>query len=219
MRFYTAVCLGLLSASCALPGLADTLYNEATQGDLSNSGLTPTSLAVTVGSNQIFGTTGNPGTGTDRDYFTITVPSGLQLTSIFELPGTTVGGATSFIGLQAGNQVTVPTNAATANGLLGWTHYGGATASRDILPDMSVAANGSSGFTAPLNAGTYSLWIQDFNAGSFSYGFNIVLAPAASPVPEPASYAMMLSGFAALLLLLRRRRKALTNLLQQPNNF
>jgi len=217
MRLRSAVDTAILIISCGLSLQADTVYNEAIQGDLSNSGLNPTSIAVTAGTNQIIGTTGNSG-GIDRDYFTITVPTGLQLTALTEVAGTTVGGIVSFIGLQSGSQVTVPTNASTANGLLGWTHYGGATTDTDLLPAMSTPDQGSSGFTRPLNAGNYSFWIQDFNSGTFSYHFNLTLAPAASPVPEPQSYAMLLSGFLALAFLCKHRSQSLTNLLRRPNN-
>lgn len=217
MRLYSAIGASILAIGCGLSMQASTVCNEAIQGDLSNSGLTPTSIVVTAGSNQIFGTTGNSG-GIDRDYFTITVPTGLQLASVMELAGTSVGGSVSFIGLQSGNQVTVPTNAATADGLLGWSHYGGATQDTDLFAVMSIPSQGSSGFTTPLGTGNYSFWIQDFNAGRFSYGFDLVLAPAASVAPEPQSYAMLLAGFLVLALLCKCRVGSLTNLLQHPNN-
>src|SRR5947209_6118320 len=97
-----ALTLGPLSTAYAA-----STYSEAIAGDLSNSGLTPTVLSFTAGSNQVSGTTGRGSNGIDRDYFTFTVPSGNQLTSILELAGTSVGGAISFIGIQAGPQVTV----------------------------------------------------------------------------------------------------------------
>ena len=104
------------------------VYSESAQGDFADSGLTPTVVSVDSGSNQIFGATGNPGggepgAGIDLDYFVITVPSGMRLSAISVLPGTSVGGVVSFIGVQAGSQVTVLPNATTAAGLLGWTHY------------------------------------------------------------------------------------------------
>jgi len=188
---------------------AASVYNEAVSGDLSNSGLTPTALSFSSGSNQVSGTTGNSN-GFDRDYFTFTVPSGNQLTSIIESAGTSVGGIVSFIGIQAGPQVTVPPTATDATGLLGWTHYGGVSANTDILPDMSVAQQGSSGFTRPLGPGVYSIWIQDFNAGSFSYSFNFTLAPAAA-VPEPQTYATTLGAMGLLVLLGWRRNRTATS--------
>jgi len=111
-------CFGL--ASGAYGAIA---YDESVSGDLSNSGLTPTVVVLSAGSNQVLGTTGQSGGPTDRDYFTVTVPSGLELASLFVLSGTEVGGSVSFIGLQAGTQVTVSPNASNAVGLLGWAHY------------------------------------------------------------------------------------------------
>jgi len=179
---------------------AAVVYSEATSGDFANSGLTPTGVTVTLGSNQILGTTG----GTDRDYFTFSVPAGLQLTALTVLPGTVSGGAVSFIGLQAGTQVTLPTNAATAAGLLGWWHYSPADINTNILPEMAIPANGSSGFSVPLGTGSYAVWVQDFNAGTFNYGFDLTLA--AAPVPEPGGYTTVIPAVAALFVTLRRRR-------------
>ena len=205
MRFRLALGMIILTISYGWSLQASTVYNETAQGDLSNSGLNPTRVTVAVGSNQIFGTTGRDANGIDRDYFTITVPTGLQMTSLIELAGTSVGGAVSFLGMQAGSQVTVPTSAVDATGLLEWTHYGGATTDTDILPGMSISTQGSSGFTPPLSAGDYSFWIQDFNTGRFSYGFDLVLAPVASSVPEPRYYAMMVAGFVALFFMCTHR--------------
>ena len=87
-------------------------------------------------------------------------------------------------------------------GLLGWWHYSPADIGHDILALAGIPASGSSGFTGPLGPGSYSFWIQDFNAGSFPYGFDFNL----SPVPEPASWSAALLGAAALLARRRVRR-------------
>jgi hypothetical protein len=176
-----------------------TVYNEAISGDLSNSGLNPTAITLGLGSNQVFGTTGRV-TATDLDYFSITVAPGFQLNALTVLPGTTAGGV-SFIGLQAGSQVTLPTNASSAAGLLGWRHYGPADINTNILPAMAVPAQGSSGFSVPLPAGNYSFWIQDSSPGTFNYGFDLIV----SQVPEPATCAAALAGL-GLISILRRRR-------------
>src|SRR5271156_4125369 len=113
----------------------DTIYNESVSGDLSNNGLAPTLLTVSLGLNDLFGTTGKTGTVIDRDYFTFTVPQGEELTAITVLPGTETLGplGESFIGIESGPQVTVSTAATTAAGLLGWDHYGAADIGVDIL--------------------------------------------------------------------------------------
>ena len=181
---------------------AGVVYNETINGDLSNSGLNPTVVTVALGSNSLFGTTGNPGTGIDRDYLTLTVPNGLMLSSITVLPGTFSGGGLSFLGIEAGPQITLPANTQTAAGLLGWWHYSPVDIGHDILALAGIPASGSSGFTGPLGPGSYSFWIQDFNAGSFAYGFDFQI----DPVPEPASWCAALLGSAVLLMRRRVRR-------------
>jgi hypothetical protein len=191
----SSIAAGVFLAA-ALPAQAAVAYNEALSGDLSNSGAAPTSFAVASGSNQVLGTTGNPGTGVDRDYFSFTVPTGQLLVGITVLPGTTFlgGAALSFIGIQAGSAVTVSPTGGTAAGLLGWTHYRASDIGNDILTRMGTPAAGSSGFAAPLGAGTYSFWVQEISAGTASYGFDFQLAP----VPEPGTTALFGAGLALL---------------------
>src|SRR4051794_7230593 len=100
-RSFIINALVLMISGCALDYSvqAATIYDEAVSGDLSDSGLNPTTLNFTSGSNRVFGMTGR-GTTQDRDYFTFTVPTGLALTSMTLLPGTTTQNL-SFVGLQA----------------------------------------------------------------------------------------------------------------------
>jgi hypothetical protein len=180
------------------------IYSEAVKGDLSNSGLSPTDLGpLSVGSNQIFGTTGRQNGVVDRDYFTFTVPQNTVLTALTVLEGTQSAGQSSlsFIGVEAGSQVTLSTSATTADGLLGWHHYSPADINFNILPGMGIPANGSTGFTPPLGPGTYSVWVQELSPGTFAYGFDLQLTPA---VPEPSSLAMLLFGIPAVLYARRR---------------
>ncbi len=188
----------VLLASAVLYALAahgDTTYSEIINGDLSNNGLAPTLLTVSLGLNDVFGTTGKSATtGTiDRDYFTFTVPQGLELTGITVLPGTQTLGTLgdSFIGVESGPQVTVSTTATTAAGLLGWDHYGTDDIGVNILPLMGMGA-GATGFTGPLPAGQYSFWVQEASVGTVDYGLEFTVAP------EPASWTMLLTGMGML---------------------
>lgn len=208
--------LAFVGCACGLltpPALGALSYDESISGDLSNSGLSPTLVSVAEGQNQVFGTTGRGTGGVDRDYFTFTVPTGLQITSIVVLPGTTTGDSLAFIGVQSGNQVTLPPNATEASGLLGWKHYNAANG--NILSDLSIPAQGSTGFVPPLGAGTFAFWVQEFSAGTFSYGFDFSLEPApVVSVPDSGPGLLGCTAIVALIALgqLRMRRMEISGI-------
>ncbi|MEO8629146.1 MAG: PEP-CTERM sorting domain-containing protein [Betaproteobacteria bacterium] len=181
---------------------AAVVYDESVSSDLSNDGLAPTSVSIAAGSNQILGTSGDPGTGVDRDYFTVTIPTGFALAQLVLLPGTTIVGAVSFLGLESGNQVTLDANAFSAAGLLGWTHYSSADIATDLLPAMSIPRSRSDGFQVPLGAGSYAFWVQEFDVGTANYGLDLKVVA----IPEPSSMAMMLAALAIAAGGLRRRK-------------
>jgi hypothetical protein len=197
----------LLSSAflCSAVARGDTVYNEGVSGDLSNSGLTPTPITVSLGQNDVFGTTGKTGTVIDRDYFTFTIPSDMELTAITVLPGTESLGTLdeSFIGMQSGPQVTISTAATTAAGLLGWYHYGPDDIGVNILPLMGTSGLGSTGFTPPLPSGTYSFWVQEASAGTVPYGLEFTVA-----TPEPATWTMLFTGLTALATKTSRRARS-----------
>lgn len=196
----------LFALSCGVFSSAQgaVVYDESVAGDLSNSGSSPTVVHVRLGSNFISGSTGFGAAGIDRDYFSVTVPSGVALSSLTVLPGTSVGGDVSFIGVQVGSQVTVATDASTAAGLLGWMHYGEGNVNRDILPRIGTG-EGATGFTGPLGPGTYSFWVQDFDNAPVTYDFDLTLT-AAVAVPEPEMYVTLAIGLVFLIAGLRHRR-------------
>jgi hypothetical protein len=198
--------LMLLAAGLPFTTGAATVYNEAVNGDFSNSGLNPTPVTVTGGPNEIFGATGSGANGVDLDYFTISVPTGWQLSAITVLPGTVSGGSVSFFGLEAGDQVTLSPSTFSAAGLLGWWHYGPSDIGTNILPEMAISADGSSGFSVPLGSGDYSFWIQELSPGAHNYGFDLTLT--AAPVPEPGTYWLGLTAFGIVALLIARRQRA-----------
>lgn len=171
---------------------ADVIRNEAVDGDLSNSGLAPTLLSFHGGSNQILGSTGDGGSGVDRDYFTFTLAAGQTLTGINLLGNTTVSGSFSFIGIQAGPQVTVDPSGAGGQALLGWTHYSTNDIGSNLLTTISPGG--------PLSAGTYSVWVQD-TGGPVTYGFDFQVAP----VPLPAAAWLLTSAMLGLGGIARRK--------------
>lgn len=209
--FGTAAAIALAALVCASsPAAGAVVYNEGTSGDLSDSGLTPTPLTFGLGDNIVTGTTGRTEAGAiDRDYWTFTIGANQQLVALNVLQGTVPLGF-SFIGIQSGSQVTLAPAATTAAGLLGWTHYQTTDIGTNILDDIGVAKNGSTGFNGPLGSGTYSVWLQEISPTPqgvnprlpFSFAFVV------GGVPEPSTWAMMLVGFGAIGLALRRQRRA-----------
>lgn len=189
MTFFRKLAGGLCAAALAPAALATVVYDESSSGDFSNVGTAPTLVSVAAGSNTVLGFTGNPGTGVDRDYFTLTVPAGFQLQALNVLAGTSTLGNLSFLGIQSGPQVTVSPTGGTAVGLLGWAHFSSSDIGSNILPQVGIGP-GASGFTNLLGAGTYSFWVQDTGGGRANYAFELVLGA----VPEPASALLLLAG-------------------------
>lgn len=200
--------LGAALAATLTAGLtqvahAATAWNETVSGDLANVGTSPTAVSLVAGSNLMIGTTGRPGGGAvDRDYFSFTLPAGFQLDTVTLLDGVFLGpGSASFIGVQAGPQVTVNPTGGSATGLLGWVHYGENDIGTDVLGLMGIGF-GATGFAGSLPAGTYSFWIQETGNGTAAYRFDF----GVSVVPEPASALLLLGGVAGLLAARRLRR-------------
>ena len=142
--------------------------------------------------------------GVDLDYLTYTLRAGLQLSSLEVLAGTVPAGGVSFIALQAGTAVTVDPQQPNPAPLLGWAHFSDADVGVDLLPQMGSSPS-AIGFPPPLSPGTYSLWIQDTGFGVATYAPDAMTVAA---VPEPATAAMLLAGWAGMALMARSRRRA-----------
>jgi hypothetical protein len=108
-----------------------------------------------------------------------------------------VGGNGSFIGFVAGSTMPVTPTATDAAGLLGWKLYLPADRTTNILDDMALPSNGSSGFAGSLASGDYTFWIQELAPGNYSYRFNFIVEPA-TPVPLPAGVWLLGGALAAL---------------------
>ncbi len=187
---------------------ASTVWNESTNGDLSNSQSTPTSLSLTSGLNSVFGSVGP---GDQQDWISLTVPSGFGLTSVV-LAGYVSADGQGFTGFQVGSSfVGSPFSAAS---YAGYAHFGTAAGNgslppanlvgTDLLPLMANNAPGgtspgASGFTQPLGPGTYTFLIQQLG-GLTSYQFDYGVTVA----PEPST--LLLAALAGGLMLVKRRR-------------
>ncbi|MBU3682572.1 MAG: hypothetical protein FGM39_00855 [Phycisphaerales bacterium] len=157
------------------------MLDEATAGDFSDDRLAPTAVTLGSGANVIAGMFGISAAGLehDLDYVRFTVPTGFMLTRMV-VQDAYVGGAFSFVGMQAGPVVTIPHTWDSVNSpLLGWAHFGTSSIGLDLLPTMAMSP-GSVGFTAPLGAGTYTLWMMELDGGEpyrYRFGLEVVAVP------------------------------------------
>jgi hypothetical protein len=186
------VVLGVAALAPAAHG--DVLWIELTQGDLSDDRLAPNAFTLLPGVNELFGIIdGDDGRGNiDRDYFSVAVPAGHQLTQLTLDTYISVDFA-AFMGIQPGPVFPDDPDTVRPEDLMGWTLFGPGQIGQDLLPQMAV--NGY-GFTPPLGPGVYTFWVQQLDNFTDWSGSFVV------EVPEPG-------GAAALILLsaigMRRR--------------
>lgn len=193
----------------ALPfsGLRATNWDENVNGDLSNSGSSPTFVILTEGHNLFSGTMGSlNGTGPlDADVWSFTIAAGYYLTGInlvgYSAPSS---GIDSFMALDdVGTINMTDPSQHLSNGL--WTEEldGFGNTYTDLLAILDAGPQfGGDGFNGPLGPGTYTFWIQE---GSDQIGYTIDMVVTSVPVPEPGS--MVLIALAGFSFLGRRRRK------------
>ena len=160
-------------------------WDETLQGDLSNNQNAPSSnpllTPLTAGTYTVGGTVN--GSTDFQDWLTITIQGGFQLSSV-TLGLYTSANTISFTGVGTGTSFAG--SPGVAGSYLGYTHFGsgvpGATAGEDVLPDMGAGA-GSTGFTPPLGAGSYTFLIQEASPTATTYRFDYQI----TPIPEPSA--------------------------------
>jgi hypothetical protein len=71
---------------------------------------------------------------------------------------------------------------------------------------LGTDSDPSDGFSfGSLSSGSYSLTFVGFATGTLGGSYGGVILAETAPIPEPASYALMLAGLAGLGFLMRRR--------------
>lgn len=202
------VTLVLLSTILAFsPCSAQLSWVEATNGDLSGNGSSPTIVNFSPGINHLEGSIGNTGS-LDADIFTFTIGSNQFLTSIV-LPVFTLtqgsSGTGSFFAIAAGPTIDMQ-NPAThlGNSLISSINVGTA-----IDDELAAAQFGGSGFTMPLGPGTYTFWLQETGANT---NINYALDFDVQAVPEPATIMFITLGLSVIAIFcsLRQRRRVNT---------
>jgi hypothetical protein len=198
----------LASAVVFATAQGQVLWDESLSGDLSDNQSAPTTFSLASGANAVIGTVGG---ANSQDWITLTVPAGLQLSSL-TLAAYVSTDPQGFAGVQSGTAFVG--SPGTASSYLGYAHYGTAadngslpTANLvgvDILPIMgnTNAAPDSLGFTPPLGSGSYVFLIQQ-NGADTSYRFDY----GVTPVPELRSQAIV-AILCGVYVLKRRFAKA-----------
>ncbi len=178
------------------PGFLIT-HDEVFDGDLSDDRLLPTVLTFADGDNTVRAAQQGNAFGRDIDYFTFTIPTGFQLESLFVDDFVADPGNLAFLGIQTGTVFTVDASTAQASDLLGGAVFGATDIGNDILPTAGTLF-GSTGFTPPLQAGDYTIWLNQTGPPSE--------ATLTFFVPEPGTPSLLAAGAAFLALLAGRRR-------------
>jgi hypothetical protein len=219
MHYASVIKKSLFSAAvCALLAAAParaTIYNEAVSGDLSNDKAAPTALTLTPGFNSVIGTVaGFPQFGgTDpQDWVSFTIPTGYVMISYVNAKYHSADDQ-GFTGFQSGSSF--GGDEFVAGSYAGYAHFGteatnpdgnptsSSTVGVNLLPLMADPsfAPGTTGFTPPLAAGTYTFLIQQGDPSVTGYRFNM----AVRSVPETGS-SFCLLGIGCLAVLALRRR-------------
>ena len=156
-----------------------------TTPDYSNSPLTPTQVIWTADGTGFRTTLSNTVGGLDpKDYVTFTVPAGQRLTS-FELSSYSSSDGVAFIALQPGSSVTgSESNTAPFSG---YSHFGSSAS-------LNVGTNLISVLGGPLEAGTYSGWIQQLGTPTdYKFQLNATLTDTTPPSVSITSSSLTLN--------------------------
>lgn len=198
----------------ASPCFGTVIYNE-TSGDISDNQAAPNAFVLALGTNSIVGNLHITAPGDTRDFVALTIPAGLQL-SKYSHSAYISTDAQGFTGFQAGSSFVG--SLVAPGSYAGYAHFGtGATNGSlpatntlnvDLLPIMADntpggTSAGATGFTPPLQAGTYTFLIQQTGTTQTSYQFDWEI----TAVPEPSTFCLIAMG-GLMVGLIRKRGSA-----------
>ena len=207
VRLFSMAVYALLAAASAKA----TIYREAVSGDLSNNQAAPTALALTPGFNSVIGTVSGFDNGDGQDWVSFTIPTGFVMTSYVNAVYISTDDQ-GFTGFQSGSSFAG--DPFVAGSYAGYAHFGTEATNPDGTPPASTVglnllplmadpnfAPGTTGFSPPLGAGTYTFLIQQGDPETTKYRFNMNLRS----VPESGSSLCLLAVGGLATLALRRR--------------
>lgn len=206
IAFPSLFCFLVALAFAPLQANAQVSFDEIVSGELSGDNAAPTDLGIfSVGTNSVAGlivdaTGANP----NVDVFTFEIAAGTQLDGIV-LSEFGSDDDLAFLGFNDSNTFPFdstalgsgPDQSQFTGGLL----FGQVT-NTNILDDIGGGGIGS-GFSGPLNAGEYTVFLQQLGGSTVDYEFQFNVSSTAA-IPEPTS-AIVLAGL-GLAGLIRRRR-------------
>ena len=145
------------------------LFGEDEGGEISDDPNNPLPLQLAIGDNLISASVIEG----DLDYVTINVPANSRLSAI-TVNSYDSSQSRSFVAIQNGSVFTELVDSPNVGNLLGYAHFGAADIGGDILPNIAEGA-GALGFAPPLQAGDYSLWMQETSSAQvdFSITFEV----------------------------------------------
>ena len=187
----------LVSVCIVSSSFGQIVFDEAVDGEISNSGLNPTVITLGLGNNTVVGSIGDNGQtgatdGTDGDFFTFNLATGLE---VHEISTTRSAAGRSFFGYNPGTTI----SSTDASGLVAGGLFGdleSATAAGSTFDPASPLVTFDT--VLPLGAGDHSFIFQEIAPPVIDYSVTFYV------VPEPSSAAILLVGLA--LMVSRRRR-------------
>ena len=203
-------------AAVTVPAVATPLnYNEAVSGDLPGGAPFPV-LPLDVGVNIVTGTSdfdapSAASVSADFDDFEFTVPTGTQLVAFdFASNVTSVSGSPTWMRIETFIDTGDGSTALACEE--NWVINEPAFSPACLVPPSSP--NGTFATAMPLDAGTYLLFMGQFDASNFSvtdfnYTWTLTVSDInGTPVPEPLTLSIFGAGLVGAAAMRRRRKKS-----------